>query len=294
MIYDLNKLDAGQSLSKKDFDVCIAGAGVAGTTLALKLSDFGQSVLLLEGGGKEFSSESQALYAGKNIGVEYFDLDASRLRFFGGTSGHWAGWCRHLDADDFEAKDHIPYSGWPIRKTALDPYEDETYDILDIPRRIGQDTVIPESNGMLKKFEMAYSPPTRFNEKYYEPIRKAQNIHLVLNANLVDIRLNDTGNRVLKFICRSYATLDVDNFFSAKKFILALGGIENPRVLLNASKQMPTGIGNEKDLVGRFFCEHPHFQLGIYWKRSPPKERIFFAPTVNFTNQEEIANCGMR
>jgi hypothetical protein len=40
---------------------------------------------------------------------------------------------------------------------------------------------------------------------------------------------------------------------SAKYFILACAGIQNPRVLLAANKQAVKGLGNENDLVGRYF-----------------------------------------
>jgi choline dehydrogenase-like flavoprotein len=52
------------------------------------------------------------------------------------------------------------------------------------------------------------------------------------------------------------------NTFSvqAKTFILATGGIENARLLLLSNKQQPAGLGNQNDLVGRFFMEHPRFE----------------------------------
>ena len=36
------------------------------------------------------------------VGIGDKILGASRLRHFGGTSGHWGGWCRPLDPVDFE------------------------------------------------------------------------------------------------------------------------------------------------------------------------------------------------
>jgi choline dehydrogenase-like flavoprotein len=36
--------------------------------------------------------------------VEY-PLAESRLRFFGGTTNHWGGWCRPLLPIDFEGRD---------------------------------------------------------------------------------------------------------------------------------------------------------------------------------------------
>ena len=68
------------------------------------------------------SDESQSLYRGTNVGYDYFDLDVARLRFLGGTSNHWAGWCRPLDAYDFETHDHIERSGRPIDISDLEPY----------------------------------------------------------------------------------------------------------------------------------------------------------------------------
>jgi choline dehydrogenase-like flavoprotein len=48
----------------------------------------------------------------------------------------------------------------------------------------------------------------------------------------------------------------------AKWFVLACGGIENARLLLASTETNPRGLGNERDLVGRFFMEHPHIACG--------------------------------
>jgi choline dehydrogenase-like flavoprotein len=45
-------------------------------------------------------------------------------------------------------------------------------------------------------------------------------------------------------------------------FVLAAGGIENPRLLLASRTRHPAGLGNEHDLVGRFFMEHLHVFSG--------------------------------
>ena len=38
-----------------------------------------------------------------------------RIRSLGGTTGHWNGWCRPLMPQDFERRDYIPDSGWPLK-----------------------------------------------------------------------------------------------------------------------------------------------------------------------------------
>ena len=50
---------------------------------------------------------------------------------------------------------------------------------------------------------------------------------------------------------------------SAKLFILATGGIENARLLLLSNKVQSAGLGNQHDLVGRFFMDHAGLESGI-------------------------------
>ena len=101
MIIDLDEADAGEVI---ECDLCVAGAGAAGLSIALQFIDQQHlDVVVLEGGGRDFSDVSQELYQGRNLGFEYYDLDASRLRYLGGSTNHWGGWCRPLDPMDFEA-----------------------------------------------------------------------------------------------------------------------------------------------------------------------------------------------
>jgi len=96
------------------YDVCIIGAGAAGITVARRLAQTGHNVLLAEAGGLEYSDRSQAIYQGEVIGDPYFELDQARLRYFGGTTNHWAGVCRPLDQRDFRPKPYVTSAGWPI------------------------------------------------------------------------------------------------------------------------------------------------------------------------------------
>ena len=94
--------------------VAIVGAGPAGITIAMELEALGVESLLLEAGGFEFpDEEANDPYRGEVTGRPY-SLDASRLRYFGGASNHWGGWCRPLDPEDFVKIDGRPLSGWPI------------------------------------------------------------------------------------------------------------------------------------------------------------------------------------
>ncbi|MFL5510356.1 MAG: GMC family oxidoreductase, partial [Gemmatimonadaceae bacterium] len=113
-------------------DLCIVGAGAAGITIAREFANTPLKVLLLEGGGFEFEQEMQDLYRGEIVGQPYFPLQAAALHYFGGTTNHWAGFCATFDDIDFEKRDWVPHSGWPIRRKDLDPFYARAQAILDL------------------------------------------------------------------------------------------------------------------------------------------------------------------
>src|SRR5690606_15888806 len=55
----------------------------------------------------------------------------------------------------------------------------------------------------------------------------------------------------------------------ARVFVLALGGIENARMLLASPGRDGRGVGNEHDLVGRCFMEHPIWDAAVIRPRDP-------------------------
>ena len=106
MFVDCHNLPDGHRI---EANLVIVGAGPAGITIARELNGSGIRIALLEAGGMEPSQESQQLYEGESIGWPVTDLRIVRLRYFGGTSNHWTGFCRPCERIDFEARKGIPY-----------------------------------------------------------------------------------------------------------------------------------------------------------------------------------------
>jgi choline dehydrogenase-like flavoprotein len=46
--------------------------------------------------------------------------------------------------------------------------------------------------------------------------------------------------------------------------VLAASAIENPRLLLASNHQLPEGVGNRHDVVGRYLMDHPGTLIGHF------------------------------
>ncbi len=236
-------------------DFCVVGSGPAGMTVALELGDYGRSVILLEGGGLHQSDESQDIYKGDVIGDPYFELDSARLRYLGGTSGHWDGHCVPLGESDFQKKEGFENAHWPIEKKGLDPFLKKALSILDI--RQPQDDIVLDQEFGIKEIGISYSQ-VRFGEKYRERLNASKHVTYVTNANLTGLKTD--GQRVV--------SVTATNFFGqsanvkAKHFILAMGGIENSRMLLWSNHQTKGKCVDPRAPLGHYWMEHPSFRVG--------------------------------
>lgn len=292
MIFDAQDVD--RSLFDRTFDACVIGSGPAGMTIARQLAAAGLDVALMEGGALDLTEESQDLYVGEVTGLDNYELDVSRLRFFGGSSNHWNGRCRPLDDIDFQARSYHPLSGWPIGKADLDPYQGGADKILDLtsdPWPV--DTPIPEGRGMFQNIVWRRSPPTRFASKYQDEIAATANLALCLNSNLVDMRLGDGFDRMTGAVFKSFRPDDPGFTVTARFYCLCLGGLENPRALLNSRSQMPEGIGNRNGLVGRNFFDHVAVEVAdILFQEHRVVDEISYAPTRAYQDAHQALNMG--
>ena len=261
MHIDARTIDSGSLI---EGDLCIVGAGAAGISMALEWINTPHKVILLEGGGFEYDDQVQELYAGKTTGQRYYPLKSARLHYFGGTTGHWAGFCSPFDEIDFIKRDWVDHSGWPITKNDLEPFYARAqkypelgpyeYSLAYWQKQHPDFIPLPLDEKVVWNKMWQFSPPTQFGAKYKDAIVKAKNIHLYTYANVTDIKTNDTVSSVTEVTVKNHA--GKTHRIKAKYFVLACCSIQNARLLLAANSQAPKGLGNDNDNVGRYFMEH--------------------------------------
>jgi choline dehydrogenase-like flavoprotein len=280
MITDICTIPSETSI---DSDVCIIGGGAAGIAIARELSPTNLEIVVLESGGYRREESVQDLYSGLSVGEKYYkELDECRSRYLGGSTNCWSAIFTPLNEIDFEKRSWVPWSGWPLRYDEIRPWLQRAhYDYGAGPFLYGKTAweaaKIPEENFDLEKFEFFVwhfndrIGALSFAKRFRQELRAAPNVLIVLHANVTEILTRENGCSVDRVRVK---TLDgSERYVRSKIFVLACGGIENPRLLLASTSTRKDGLGNDRDLVGRFFLEHLHMPVGYLVGARPAAAR---------------------
>lgn len=278
MIYSSHSISRSSQLTS---DVCIIGAGGAGITLACELDSSGIDVVLLEAAGVGILDHvSQDPYAG-TASRAHPQPSSFRRRAFGGTTTIWGGRCVPYDPIDFEQREYVANSGWPIAfwdvarhyPKALAYCDAGSFD-FSVSGSLNDRT--PTLPGIQNSTEIEsdlverYSLPTNFGLRYRRQLQRSGNVRVITHAQALRLKLVASGNRVsaVEFSDRSGRVVQA----TARTFVLAMGGIESTRMLL-ASDPSGVGLGNQSDCVGRYYTCHLENVLGVV--RAPDLPVVF-------------------
>jgi len=293
MIFDFENLDDHSVL---DTDICIVGSGVAGLLLAKEFLNTDTKVLVLEGGGKKDELQSQKLYQSDVVGLEHDGVHNGRFRVYGGSSTRWGGQLMTSRKQDFETKDYIPFSGWPISKNELDSYypraeaimrvNDKSYE-SDLWNDLDTQPIHFNSDSFQYRFSKWASFKNRNLAKYVGPLCKiSSNVNILLHANATEIMLNNESDSVESITIKSYKGKQAS--IKAKTFIICAGTIDTARLLLASKSTSKNGVGNDNDLVGRYFQDHISYRVA----RLKPTETKTFSETFSpFYRSSTMHSC---
>ncbi len=284
---EIKDLEASPDINDLEAHVCVIGSGPAGGIVAAKLAEKNVDVLLLEA-GSDFPDYSTETIAGTSLFSKVTDLRFGWSKQFGGSSNLWSGRSYPLEDIDLKERDWIPESGWPFAPEVLSAYYEEAADIIGVPAYEGfaswhnierkpsdLDPLFDEKGSLsVKPFQWGKKP---FIVSDYLRSRAAElpGLRVLLNAPVIRLQEAEDASAVRTAEIRKADGSSV--FVKAKIFVVATGGIQAPRLLLNSNEVRPAGIGNDHDVVGRYFSTHPKADMAaIILKKAVPTAHAFF------------------
>lgn len=280
MLTDILNIEEHVKLRKQ---VIVIGSGIAGAEVATHLARHGREVLLLESGREAFDPSIQVLNDLTFAGKRHRELNpdsyyhrylppelrgVSRVRQFGGTSNVWTGKWKYLQPSDFVPSPWIENSGWPIDfEDLLEHYRSAArdYGFGDLEAEAKRSEIVAlqnkiAANGLKMSSFYWEEKPTRTAIRFGEEMRRSENLQVVMGATATELILDETCQRVVAVACRSLEGKEL--IVEGETIVLATGGLETARLLLASDRQLPGGIGNAHDLVGRFYTDHPKHHTG--------------------------------
>ena len=155
--------------------------------------------------------------------------------------------------------------GWPLEYYDIEPYYHEAANILGLlpldELRNADVGILQDrswnrllSSGRLSIKKFQWNTPAFNTSTYLRAILPYyHNLNIILNCRMLSFCHPNVDGSVGSAL---FATKNGKRIkISGKIFVLAVGGIETPRLLLNSCGGQ--GLGNGSGLVGRFLSTHP-------------------------------------
>jgi choline dehydrogenase-like flavoprotein len=280
MLIDGRTLPQGAELAA---DVCVIGAGPAGLTVAAELQRSPLKVVILERGRK--GSPMVAPPSELEFDSLSFQTPQGTRRFqLGGMAAAWdaplpgrelGARLLPLDEIDFELRSWVPFSGWPLSLSELQPFYERSRAVCGLTTWTEDDRstvedqfdrLLPNRFAILPKAYQLVASRV-FPDRLVKRLAASRSVTILLSAPARALECDESGTRVT---ATSVRTASGRSFLvRARVFILAGGAIENARLLLAANGQRSCGLGNETGNVGRFYMDHPYVIAGFLKPNSP-------------------------
>lgn len=270
--------------SLSGFEVAIIGAGAAGVALAMRLNGRAGKIALVEAGGQKSVSRRQNQFFKEDSisDARHPSTKLYRRMMLGGTTSVWGGRCIPLDREDIEGNGHP--SGWPITYDEVARWIGEALHILQAGENdfttgaLPVDAKSPLVDGindpdLLLNTVERFSEPTDVWRKWGQDLVKSDQIVVIQGATCTNIRTTPDGNRVLGADLRTESGERI--VLNAAKVVLACGGLETTRLLLASRDVRSGGLGNENDLVGRYYMTHLGGTAGAFRFTGSNTDRCF-------------------
>ena len=238
--------DAGRGI-REMADVCIVGAGPVGIALALECERRGLSVTLLESGSDGFDADAQALSTIEVVDPRHHaPSDLTVRRALGGTSLIWCGRCVPYDDIDFERREHVAESGWPIEHRDVARYYAIATSQLDCGKPVFR---APAEGGGGASEGVHLDSLERWGRQinsrlaHSHRLTKSANLRIHLKCTAVDFRFADEGQRLEGLVVASGAACRDGRGFGCRRPKSVMdAGLEAAATVIPGMARLPAGL----------------------------------------------------
>ena len=282
MILDGESLMDGDKL---DGELVVVGAGPAGIVTALEAARAGIDVVLLESGATTFDERAQALADVAELDIRrHAPMSMATRREVGGTSAIWGGRCLPFDPVDFDARDVVNGTRWPIGYSAVEPYFPRACDWLICGRAVFDAQRVPHlaraslvpglPDGDVRTTTLErWSLPTHFGREYGPRLKRSPRVRVVTRTTCTEIVCHDGAPAVAHLRAR---TLDGKRVtVQGKRYVLACGGLETTRLLLASRGPGGRPIGDHSGHLGRWYMAHMEGSIARVHFNTDPRRTLY-------------------
>ena len=180
----------------------------------------------------------------------------------------WGGKCGAFEPSEFEQRNWINDSEWPVSFDELKSYYKRASYELNIPLLFRENIVQGLADRKEIPFNRKHDFKTSFRcfsdvtgrntgskfDTYRKSLLNVDNILTIKRATVSKLEIEEGRGKVfaLHFLSQS----GVQHRIFARYFVLAAGGLENPRILLNSEAALKKPMGHAFEQVGCYFGGH--------------------------------------
>ena len=265
-------------------DVAVVGAGPAGIVTALELAGAGLDVVLVESGGRRFDADIQRLAdAGVYDPRRHAPMAMATRRQLGGASVIWGGRCVPYDPIDFEPREIMQGSQWPLAYDEIAPLHQRACDWLACGRAAFDrhelahlpPSVVPglhDGDVRTSTFER-WSLPTDFGREYRHRLDSSARVRVLTGLTCTRVVCAASERRVDHLQACTLGGPRVQ--IRARRYVLACGGLETTRLLLASPGPDGAAIGDHSGHLGRWYMGHLEGVIARATLTTPPYGTIF-------------------
>ena len=242
----------------QEYDCCVVGAGPVGLAFAMEAVGLGSRVLLIDAGDSASVAQPISDFADQQTHIvdpaRHAPLEQALRRGVAGTARMWGGRIVAPEPIDLEERDYVPGSEWPVTIADVNQWYAPTAHHLDCgPAMFRSES--PDWPG-LTDFQMSnlerWVRQPRLDRGLAARVLAHPNITTLLDTRLVDLDVAKDGTIGALVAEHRGARIRV----RAENYVLAMGGLEGTRFLLDVQRRVPDAFGGVDGSLGRYYMGH--------------------------------------